>query len=113
MNEKINQIETLLESVADYGKTSYELAKLKLLDKTSDTLSSFIPHAFVLVLAAVFMLFLNLGLAYWLGEILGNIYMGFFAIASLYGIIGIILHFFAHKWLKKVVCNYIIKYVAK
>lgn len=113
MDDKINQIETLLESVAEYSKTSYELAKLKLLDKTSDVLSSFISNGVVLGLIAVLMLFLNLGLALWLGDILGNIYLGFFAIAAFYGILGIVLHLFAHKWLKKIICNYIIKNVAK
>jgi fatty acid desaturase len=112
MDDKIKQIESLLESVAEYGKASYELGKLKLLDKTSDAVSSFIPHAIVLVLVGVFMLFLNLGLAFWLGKILGNIYLGFFALAAFYGIIGIVMHFFMHKWLKKLICNYIIKKAA-
>ncbi len=62
----------ILERTAEYGKASFELVKLKALDKTSDAVSSLIPHAVVLVLAAVFMLFLNLGLALWLGEILGK-----------------------------------------
>jgi hypothetical protein len=113
MDDKVKQIESLLESVAEYSKASYELGKLKLLDKTSDAVSSFIPHAVVLVLVGVFMLFLNLGLAFWLGKILGNIYLGFFAVAAFYGIIGIVLHFFMHKWLKKIIRNYIIKNLSK
>jgi fatty acid desaturase len=113
MDDKIKQIESLLESVAEFSKTSYELAKLKLLDKTSDAVSSIIPSAIILVLAAVFMLFLNLGLAFWLGNIFDSIYLGFFALAAFYGIIGIVLHFFMHKWLKKLIRNYIIKTVTK
>jgi hypothetical protein len=113
MDDKVKQIESLLESVAEYGKTSYELAKLKLLDKSSDAVSSFIPHAAVFTLASVFLIFLNLGLAFWLGEILGSIYFGFFAVASFYGIFAIVFHFFLHKWLKKVISNYIINNVAK
>ena len=113
MDEKIKQIESLLESVAEFSKTSYELGKLKLLEKTSDAVSSFIPRAIVLVLVMVFLLFLNLGLSFWLGMILGNIYLGFFIVAAFYGIIGIIFHFFLHEWLKKIIRNYIIKYVSK
>jgi hypothetical protein len=59
------------------------------------------------------MLFLNLGLGFWLGEILGKIYFGFFVVAAFYGIIGIILHFFMHKSIKKLISNYIIKHVLK
>jgi len=113
MDEKAKQIETLLESVAEYGKASYELAKLKLLDKSSDAASSIIPHAAVFIMAAAFLIFLNLGLAFWLGEIFHSIYFGFFAVASFYGIIAIVFHFLLHKWLKKVIGNYIIRNVAK
>jgi hypothetical protein len=59
------------------------------------------------------MLFLSLGLAGWLGEILGNAYYGFFVVAAFYGIAGIIIHFFMHKWLKKMVRNNFIKQVLK
>jgi fatty acid desaturase len=111
MEDNAKLIETLLEKTAEYGKASYELMKLKALDKTSDIVSSFIPHAVVFVIIAVFMLFLNLGLAFWLGDILGRTCFGFFVVAAFYGILGIILHFFMHKWLKKVICNYIIKNV--
>jgi fatty acid desaturase len=113
MEDKAKLIESLLESAAEYGKASYELVKLKALDKTSDAVSSFIPHSVVFVVLAIFMLFINLGLAFWLGEILGEIFLGFFVVAAFYGIIGIVLHFFMHKWLKKVICNYIIKNVLK
>jgi hypothetical protein len=52
-------------------------------------------------------------LAFWLGEILGRIFYGFFVVAAFYGITGIILHFFMHNWLKKTISDYIIKNVLK
>jgi len=113
MEDNTKIIESLLERTAEYGKASFELVKLKALDKTSDAVSSLIPHSVVVVLVAVFMLFLNLGLAFWLGEILGRIFFGFFVVAAFYGIAGFVLHFFMHKWLKKTVSNFIIKSVLK
>jgi hypothetical protein len=113
MEDNTKLIESLLERTAEYGKASFELVKLKALDKTSDAVSSLIPHAVVLVLAAVFMLFLNLGLAFWLGEILGRTFYGFFVVAAFYGITGIVLHFFMHERLKKLIGNYFIKHVLK
>jgi len=110
-NEKL--IESLLERVTDYGKTTYELVKLKALDKTTDAVSSFIPHSFVIFLITIFMLFANLGLALWLGEIIGKIFYGFLVVAAFYGIMGMIIHFFMHKWIKKLVSNYIIKHLLK
>jgi Fe2+ transport system protein B len=113
MEDNAKLIESLLERAAEYGKASYELVKLKALDKTSDAVSSFVPHSVVVVIIAVFMLFLNLGLAFWLGEILGKTFFGFFVVAAFYGITGIVLHFFMHKWLKKRISNFIIKHVLK
>jgi len=113
MEDNTKLIESLLERTADYGKASFELVKLKALDKTSDAVSSLIPHSVVLVLVAVFMLFLNLGLAFWLGEILGRTFYGFFVIAGFYGIAGIVIHFFMHDQLKKIIGNYFIKHMLK
>jgi hypothetical protein len=113
MEDNTKLIESLLERTAEYGKASFELVKLKALDKTSDAVSSLIPHAVVLALAAIFMLFLNLGLAFWLGEILGRTFYGFFVIAAFYGITGIVLHFFMHERIKTLIGNYFIKHVLK
>lgn len=113
MEDNKKSVELLLEEATEYGKTSFELVKLKVLDKTSDVVSTFIPHSVVIVLIGSFTLFLNLGLAFWLGEILGKIFYGFFVVAGFYVITGIVVHFFMHKWLKKVVGNYFIKQVLK
>jgi hypothetical protein len=113
MEDNTKLIESLLERIAEYGKSSFELVKLKALDKTSDTVSSLIPHSVVMVLVAVFMLFLNLGLAFWLGEVLGRTFYGFFVVAAFYGLVGLVIHFFMHDRLKKIVGNYFIKHVLK
>ena len=113
MENNSKMIESLFERAAEYGKTSYELVKLKLIDKTSDTVSSILPHSIVIILLASFLVFLNLGLAFWLGEIVGGIFYGFFIVAGFYFIAGIIMHFFFHKWLKKRISNYIIKMLIK
>jgi hypothetical protein len=49
MEENKKLIESLLEKATEYGKTSFELVKLKALDKTSDVVSSFIPHSVVFI----------------------------------------------------------------
>jgi len=113
MEDNAKMIESLLEKAAEYGKASYELVKLKALDKTSDVVSSFIPHSVVFILIVSFLLFFNLGLAFWLGEILGRTCFGFFVIAAFYAVTGIVMHFFMHKWLKKTIGNYFIKQLFK
>ena len=113
MEDNTKFIESLLEKATDYGKTSLELVKLKALDKTTDIVSSLIPHSVVFVLIVSFLIFLNLGLALWLGEVLGKIFYGFFVVAGFYVLIAIIIHFFMHKRLKSLVGNYFIRRVLK
>jgi len=113
MEDNAKLIESILERTAEYGKTTFELVKLKALDKTTDVVSSLFPNSIVFVLIVFFMLFLNVGLALWLGEILGKIFFGFFVLAAFYLIIGIVLHFFMHKWLKKIAGDFFIKHVLK
>jgi hypothetical protein len=113
MDDNTKMIESLFERATEYGKTSYELVKLKVIDKTSETVSSLIPNSIVFILIVSFLIFLNLGLAFWLGEMLGEVFYGFFIIAGFYGIVGIIMHLFMHKWLKRRIANYIIKMLIK
>ncbi len=108
MENSAKMLESLIEKAEDFGKTSVELVKLKVLDKTSAIVSSFIPYSVVFILVASFMIFLNLGLAFWLGEILGETYLGFFVVAGFYIVTGLIFYIFFHKRVKKYICNSII-----
>jgi len=111
-NNTIN-IELLFERVIEYGKTSYKLWRLKALDKATELLSSLISNLLIIVLALSFMLFLNLGLAFWLGSILGSIWYGFFILAAFYGIMTIFALLFIRKWIKALVNNFIINRAIK
>lgn len=112
MEDNAKFMESLLERATEYGKTSFELAKLKAVDKASDVVSSVVPQIIVFLLFASFMLFISLGSAFWLGELLGATSLGFFAIAAFYGIVALVIYFFIPK-LKRRMCNYIIKQVLK
>lgn len=113
MEDDARLLESLLERATEYGKTSLELIKLKALDKTAELISASVPLAIIIILIASFLLFLNLGLAFWLGEILGRTYYGFFAVSAFYIIVFLILRFFLYDRIKKLVANYFIKQVLK
>jgi len=113
MEDNSKLLESLLEKASEYAKTSFELVKLKALDKTTDVVSSLVPHSIVIMLIATFLLFLNLGLALWLGDILGKVFWGFFVVAAFYILAGLIIHFFMHNPIKKLVGNSFIKHILK
>ena len=113
MENIVTSIESLLESATDYGKTSYELVKLKTINKTSDVVSSIIPHAIALLILMSFLLFFNFGVAYYLGAILENFFYGFMLVAAFNGILGLVFHFFVHNWIKRKISDFIIKQALK
>lgn len=109
MEDTSNSLESLLERAADYGATSFELVKLKALDKTTDSASSFLSHTLVVSILGSIILFINLGAALWIGELLGKIYFGFLIVAAFYVVVAFIAHVILQKWIKRMFYNYIIK----
>jgi len=113
MEDNAKLLESLLDKAKEYGITSYELAKMKAIDKTADVVSSFVPGTIVAILVSTCLLFLNLGIALWLGEVLGKAFYGFFIVSGFYIVLGLILHFFLHDWIKRVVGDYFVKHILK
>lgn len=105
----VDSLESLLESAADYGKTSYDLVKLKTIYRTSDVVSSLVPHAIFFLILMLFLLFLSLGLASYLGDILGDALFGYLSVAAFYGFAALVVNFFMHDCIKTRVSDYIIK----
>lgn len=104
-------IEALIEKGEQYGKTTIELLKLKTLDKSADVVSTLISWAIVIVFAVLFFLILNIGVALWIGELLGKSYYGFFAVSGFYALLAIVFGIFRQQFVKKPVNNSIITQV--
>ena len=112
METQTSVIEPLLERAEQYSKTSLELLKLKSVDKTADVSSMLISRLLIVIVLSFFVLTLSVAAALWLGELLGKSYYGFIAVASFYGLIGIIL-FFIYPFIKTRVNNSIISQLLK
>jgi len=94
-------IESLLKKTVAYAKTTYEISRLKSLETGTRVVTSLISRLIVIVIIIFFAFILNIGIALWLGELLGKPYYGFFIVAAFYLVAGIVLHFFLHRWIKK------------
>jgi hypothetical protein len=108
MEKPIVAIETLFEKVDAYSKISVELAKLKLLHFSTVAATSLLSRLGVIMMFIMFALAFNIGLALLLGELLGKAYYGFFIVALFYLLVGVVLHFFLHTWIRKPVSELII-----
>ena len=108
METPASLIESLFEKVEAYGMTTYELSKLKAQETTTTIVTSLVSRLSVILMISIFALVLNIGIALYLGELLGKSYFGFFIVAGFYLVAGIVLHFFLHKWIKKPLSELII-----
>ena len=104
-----NSIETLLERTGEYIKTTIELTKLKAVDKVSDSISSIVSRTVSALLLIMFFLMGSIGISLLIGDALGKSWYGFLIVAGFYGLLGFVLFFFLHNWLKKLIGNVIIK----
>jgi phosphoglycerol transferase MdoB-like AlkP superfamily enzyme len=111
MDEQTGLIESLIEKGEQYGKTTLELLKLKTLDKSADVASNLVSWLIVLIFAVLFFLILNIGVALWLGELLGKSYYGFFIVAGFYALLALIFSIFRKQLIKNPVNNSIIEQV--
>lgn len=105
---KAGLVESLVESVEEYGKTCYDLFMLKAIDKLSDVVSTVVSRICAVVVLFLFIIVLHVAVGLWLGEILGKGYYGFFCVAALDAIIWVVLQFMMRNWLKKLISNSVI-----
>jgi pilus assembly protein TadC len=110
METKENILEPLLERAEEYGKTSFELLKLKSVDKVSDVASTAISRLVLFFALSFFLFSVNTAVALWLGDLLGKSYYGFFIIGFFYALVGMVL-FFIQPSLKAKINNSIIEKV--
>ena len=92
-----------------YGKTSIDLYKLKAVEKTSDISSTIISRLTAFLVLSLFIVMSSIGVAFWLGDYFGELYYGFFCVGGFYGVLGVVLYFFLHNWIKERTCNSIVK----
>lgn len=108
MQDNTSIIEPLLEKLEEYGVTGIELIKLKSVDKTAGFLSGLASRGFALLTVFLFILLANVAVAIYIGDLLGKPYYGFFCVAGFYVLLGFVLYFIAHKWIKKWIGNSIV-----
>lgn len=113
MADNATPIETLLERAENYGNSTIELLKLKAIDKSADIVSSLLSRLFIFITVALSLFIVNIGLALWLGKLVGDSFFGFFIIGGFYGIVATVLHLFRHQWIKYPLSSYLIKQMLK
>ena len=109
MEDQINSVEALFKKTTDYLETRIELVKLQTVNKITDVVSSFVSMAIVMIIIVLMVVVLNIGIALWLGEILGKFYYGFFCVAGFYLLLAVVLIATRRNWLKRAIGNKLVR----
>ena len=109
MENQSSSIESLIDRVKSYAETRIDLLKLKAIDKSSSFLSTLVTMIVLGMVGLIFIILLNIGLALYIGSLVGNAYYGFFIVAGFYLIAGLVIFVCRDKWLKTPVSNVMIK----
>ena len=104
---------TVLENIEAYSKTSFELFKLKTVDKLADILSGIASYSVFLLFILMYFLVGNIDYALWLGELSGKLLYGFLMLTGLYAGILLLFILFRRKWIKEPIANTLIQKLLK
>jgi hypothetical protein len=101
-------IESLVEHVETYTRTTVDLAKLRVVQKASEILSKIAMTVLLIVLSLLVLVFVSVGAALWIGELLGSAFYGFFIVAGFYLVLALLLYLLRDRIVKKPVSDAII-----
>lgn len=113
MENIATDIELLYNKAEKYTKTSFELLQLNTIDKTSDVISSLAVVTSMVIIVAMFVLFINIGISLLIGKLLNDYAMGFFLISGFYFIVALIVFVFRKTFIKIPIDNLIVSKLLK
>ena len=113
MIDNSTPIATLFERAENYGKTTLKLLELNAIDKSADVISYLVSRLAVIATVVLSIIIINIGLALWIGKLLGESFYGFFIIGGFYVVLAIFLNIYQEQLVKYPVSNSIIKQMLK
>jgi len=109
MDNKQTRIEELFDELKDYGNVRLELLRLKAIRKISSTSSELIVLIILIAISSLVLFCVTIALALLLGAWTGKMYLGFFIMAGVFIVIGLILYSGRNKFVKTSVSDKIVK----
>lgn len=112
-HRNIQNSETLFDKVENYVKSSVDLYKLQLIDKSSDLIASLVAKIAIALIVSMFLFFINIGIAIWIGEILNSLSLGFIIVSGFYLSTSILIYIYRTIFIKQPITDMIIKRLTK
>lgn len=112
-HEEEDDGQSMIDKLKDYVNVRIELAKLSVIEKGSKLFATVITDSIIGILFVLTFVFASFGLCFYLSEVIGNTYVGFFIVAGFYLLIGLIVYAIKDNILEKRLANRVITKVFK
>lgn len=107
--DPFDNLDDLFEKATGYAETRIDLFKLKATKQASDIASATASTTIFYTIISIAVLILNIGIALWLGELMGRSYYGFFVLAAFYLLAGFIFKVMRRSLIERPISNSIIR----
>lgn len=105
--------DSIVDQVEQYVKTTTELYTLKITEKVSTVVASVFSKLIIGSFVFVVIFMLTMGLSFWVGELMGHIYLGFLIVGGTVGLITLIMYVRRNIMIKKPIMDSIISQLLK
>jgi hypothetical protein len=109
MENKATTVENLFEKVEQFSTTSFELYKHKAIYEIALLTSTLAVRYILTIVIALFFFFISIGSAIWIGDVTNKNYYGYFIVALVYSVVGILIYVFRKPWIKVQISNLVRK----
>lgn len=92
MSSFFNNVASIPSDVIEYVNLQKELFKVQITEKSTDLISKVLTYVILALLGVFTLLFLSIGAAFSLNTLFPNSYAGFYIIAGVYALAGILLY---------------------
>ncbi len=112
-HEEEDDGQSMIDKLKQYVNVRIELAKLSVVEKGSKLFATIVTDSIIGILFVLTFVFASFGLCFYLSEVIGNTYVGFFIVAGFYLLIGLIVYAIKDSILEKRLANRVITKVFK
>ncbi len=100
---------SLLDKLSNYIHTSADLVKLRIIQKVADVIAALTARVLFFLLFLIFSLFVNIGIALYIGALLDAYHWGFIIMSLFYLLLAGVLYAFRGAIFNKTIGNRIIE----
>jgi hypothetical protein len=109
LQEEFRKAEELAIHIKEYIQTEIELIKLNFAEKLSKILSNFLAIIILIWILLLSILFASISLAFFIGEKIGKMSVGFFIVSLIYLLIAMVSWYLRERFIRIPILNGILR----